>query len=93
MTNSELLKNGDLNNDGTLDEKEITLLEIRWKHRRQMAYIALYAIIAVMVFILAPSLPIEKITALSDIIIWFFITCASVIGAYVGFSSLASKKG
>lgn len=82
--------------DTTIEEakiaaKKLTILTAnRWKHRRRMAYIALICIIYVTYQSLY-YIPQERLGALEEIITWFFITMGSIIGAYVGFSTLDDK--
>jgi polyferredoxin len=70
-----------------LAKKQYILLTNRWKNRRRMAYIALFSIIVV-TFLLLYHISPEKIKVLENIITWFYITMGSIIGAYVGFSTL-----
>lgn len=70
--------------------KKYILLSNRWKNRRRMAYISLFSILIV-TYVLLYDLPIEKISKLENVITWFYITMGSIIGAYVGFSTLDDK--
>ena len=62
----------------------------RWHNRRRMAYISLFAIIVV-IFLVLFIVPIERLEVLEDVIPWFFMVLGSIIGAYVGFSTLDDK--
>ena len=86
----------DLNMDGKLDENEIKLANDRWKSRRMMAWKALYGIfigfivfVAIMVF---TEVSDPKLKFLSEMMGWYFFSCTSVIGAYMGFSTYSAKK-
>ena len=62
----------------------------RWKNRRKLAYISLYAIL----FVMGVSLfvvPEPKLNALADIISTFFFVMASIIGTYIGAATLDDK--
>lgn len=62
----------------------------RWKHRRRMAYISLFSILAVTYWCLF-KVDVERLKALDSIITWFYLTLGSIIGAYVGFATLDDK--
>ena len=66
------------------------LNERRWKNRRRMAYISLFFLIFV-AFLAIFVVPVERLKVLEEIITWFFFIMGSVIGAYVGFSTLDDK--
>jgi hypothetical protein len=62
----------------------------RWKNRRRMAYISLYSILIVTYLILF-IVPMDRLNQLDEIITWFYLVMGSVVGAYVGFSTLDDK--
>lgn len=69
------------------------LEKIRWQNRRRMAWISLFSMLLLTVMILfTDMINIEKLKVLSEVITWFYFSCASVIGAYMGFTAWASKK-
>lgn len=59
----------------------------RWRHRRRMAYLALYGMLGVTLAMLTPLIGIDRITALKDVIDTFYFSMAAIVGAYVGFAS------
>lgn len=64
----------------------------RWQNRRRMAWVSLTSMIAITVLILFSNfVSIEKLKVLSEVITWFYFCSASVIGAYMGFTTWASK--
>lgn len=72
--------------DPALDKK-------RWGNRRRMAWMSLVSIIAVTILILFTDLvPESRLQILSEVITWFYFSLASVIGAYMGFTTWASVK-
>lgn len=72
--------------DPALDKK-------RWENRRRMAWMSLVSIIAVTILILFTDLvPESRLQILSEVITWFYFSLASVIGAYMGFTTWASVK-
>lgn len=68
-------------------------MRIRWKNRRKMAWIALIAMILLMIALLFGPVSIERINTLKEPIIWFFFSMASIIGMYMGATTWASIKG
>lgn len=58
----------------------------QWKGRRRMAWIALISTIAVTALAIF-YIPTERLDVLTDIIMWFFVTMGSIIGAYMGFTA------
>lgn len=66
---------------------------IRWKHRRRMAYIALFSMLVLTAYAVGPWIAIERLDKLSDIIEWFYFAMASIVGAYMGFATWSAKTG
>lgn len=64
--------------------------EIRWKHRRKMAYTALICFI-IEVFLVLFIVPTDRLKVLEEIITWSFFIWGSIVGAYVGFATLDDK--
>jgi len=71
---------------------DLALEKMRWQNRRRMAWTSLASMIGVTILILFTDfVSIEKLKVLSEVITWFYFCCASVIGAYMGFTTWASK--
>lgn len=87
ITNKEI----DLNGDGKVTDKELNMVETRFKNRRKMAWFALFAMIGFTALLLTPAISNEKITALNNVLSSFYFAMASVIGAYMGFTTWASR--
>lgn len=60
-----------------------------WRNRRKMAYISLFAIIAVTAYVLSPWMDSERLKLLETVITWFYTVMASVIASYMGFTTWA----
>jgi hypothetical protein len=68
-------------------------LKKRWQNRRRMAWVSLISMLVVTALILfTDSVSVMKLDVLSEVITWFYFSCASVIGAYMGFTTWASKR-
>lgn len=65
----------------------------RWYHRRRMAYLALYSMLAVTALMFTPWVPLSRLEKLADVIEWFYFSMASIVGAYMGFASWSAKTG
>ena len=62
----------------------------RWQNRRKMAWIALMSILIVTIlafFVVEES----SLKLLGDVINMFYLSMASIVGAYVGFATLDKK--
>ncbi len=62
----------------------------RWQNRRKMAWIALMSILIVTIlafFVVEES----RLKLLGDVINMFYLSMASIVGAYVGFATLDKK--
>lgn len=83
----DILKN-ELNGNGNKE-----LIGKRWTNRRRMAWLSLIAMILITVLILFTELvEVERLNVLKEVITWFYFSCASIIGAYMGFTTWAGKK-
>lgn len=71
-------------------KKSYILLSNRWKHRRRMAYIALFSILIV-TYVCLFRVDKDRLNDLEVIVTWFYVTMGSIIGAYVGFATLDDK--
>lgn len=64
--------------------------KLRWKNRRRMAWIALASILVVTIlafFVVEES----RLKLLGDVINMFYLSMASIVGAYLGFATLDKK--
>jgi hypothetical protein len=69
-----------------------TELEDRFKNRRRMAWLAMIAILIVTVAMMF-FIPVEKVKALENTVTWFFMAMTTVIGAYMGATTMQYIKG
>lgn len=74
----------DENNNTSPDPK------LRWRNRRRMAWIALISILVatILAFFIIPE---SRLKLLSDVINMFYLSMASIVGAYVGFATFDKK--
>lgn len=63
----------------------------RWKNRRRMAWISLISILVV-TFLSFFVVNEGRLKLLSDVINMFYLSMASIVGAYVGFATFDKKK-
>jgi len=68
----------------------------KWKNRRQMAWISLFALIgqvlASLAIIAFTDVSVERMKILIELMSWPALAFASVIGAYMGFTTWAGRK-
>lgn len=78
----------------TKERASIELDKERWKNRRKMAWLSMFAMIAAtygLFFVVSES----RLQHLEEVIAWFYMAMASVIGTYLGTTTWAyvSTKG
>jgi hypothetical protein len=90
MPTEELKKEIDINNDGIIDTYEQMVYERKAKNRRRMAWVSLFALIisGLGLIFFVPESRLEK---LNDILDLYWISLATIVGAYVGISTWLSK--
>lgn len=64
----------------------------RWKNRRRMAWTCLIAILVVTLLMFFAPVEVERLKVISEAITWFYFASASIIGAYMGFTTWSDKK-
>lgn len=81
----------DLNGDGIVSENEILITERKVQTQRKIAVVALGSIIIFTLLLFSPIVPIERVTALSDLFGLFYITMGSLVGTYMGVAVWLTK--
>ena len=64
--------------------------KLRWRNRRRMAWTALVSILIV-TFLSFFVVEESRLKLLSDVINMFYLSMASIVGAYVGFATFDKK--
>jgi hypothetical protein len=82
----------DINGDGRVTKVEEKISEDKFKNRRRMAWMAITTMAVYTAVILTPLIDVERIKSLENILDMFYIAMASIVGAYMGFATWASKK-
>lgn len=88
-TNQESL---DMDGDGKVTKTEEKIATDRFKNRRRMAWMAMVAMVGFTAILLSPAITEEKIKALDGVFGAFYFAMASVVGAYMGFTTWANKN-
>jgi len=78
---------GDCSHDRQKSFLDIEMETRKWKNRRKMAWISLVAMIVVTIILLFAPIPETRLKILSEPITWFYLSMASIIGAYMGFTT------
>jgi len=90
----EYLKKYDLDNDGTVSEKDVEAMkdlhEIERLNRKQstqkkMAWLAMAIMVITTVLLLTPLIPTDRVKALSELLGMFYLSQAGIVGAFMGF--------
>lgn len=77
------------------EETEETLAKqelYKFKNRRRMAWSAMISMIFFTGILLTNFVTIDRLKAIDSVIEMFYIAMASVVGAYMGFTTWASKR-
>jgi hypothetical protein len=82
-----------MSNKETTKSNDDYLNKEKWKNRRRMAWVSLFSMIVVtFVILFTDTISVEKLKIISEMLVWFYFSMASVIGAYMGFTTWAAKK-
>ena len=76
-------------------EEQVTDIDLekrKWSNRRRMAWLAFISMMLVTAALLFAPISEVRIKTLSEPITWFYFAMASIIGAYMGFTTWASKR-
>ena len=73
-------------------KNEKTVTKVRWRNRRRMAWTSLIAMLILTLVLLFAPIPEAKLRIIVEPLTWFFFSMTSIIGAYMGFTTWASKK-
>lgn len=87
-------KKADLDGDGVIteEEAETTNLLLKTDTQTRLAYIAIWSMVFFTLFLFLPVFPDTRIKALSDLITLFYLSNASIVGAYMGVTAYMSTK-
>lgn len=84
FTNVDLKRNEEL--------LALDLREDKAETQRKMAKIAMVSMFVVLIVLLSPLIPDTRIDTVSEVLVWFFIAQASIVGAFMGFTSWMGKR-
>lgn len=79
------------NKDKIMTKAEAQIEMIKRVNRRRQAWVAMWSMVGVTLLLMF-AVPESKIKIITDILPFFYITMASVVGAYHGFSAWLGKK-
>lgn len=82
----------DFDNDGVITEKEIVSnnLLVKVETQTRLAYISIWSMIILTIFLFLPVFPDTRISALGDVITLFYLGNSSIVGAYMGVTAYMS---
>jgi drug/metabolite transporter (DMT)-like permease len=64
-----------------------------WTSRRRMAWVSLWAIIIPTLFIIVHISDPNVLSKLADLMSWYYLSLASIVGAFLGFTTWANIVG
>lgn len=64
-----------------------------WSSRGKMSWVALWGMILPTIYIITMITNIDLIDKLGVLMSWYYLSLASIVGAYFGFKSWAQIKG
>lgn len=82
----------DLDNDGVISDMEMNTAQTKFQNRRRMALLSMISMVIFTAILLSPFISNEKIEALDEVFSMFYLAMASIVGAYMGFTTWANKK-
>ena len=71
---------------------DIELEKRKWQNRRRMAWTSLIAMNIVTIILLFAPIPDARLKVISEPLIWSYFAFTSVIGAYMGFTTWATRR-
>ena len=70
-----------------------TVTRVRWRNRRKMAWTSLVSMLLITYLLFfTPLCSDGRLKLLGGIVEWYYLASASIIGAYMGFTTWASRK-
>lgn len=87
-------KNGNLSNEEFERANAILNLELQEEKaatQRKMAWLALLSMCVFTFFLFTPFVPVDRVAAMADLISFFYIAQAGVVGAFMGVQAWISK--
>lgn len=82
----------DLDGNGVVTKVEETITKDKFRNRRRMAWTAMVSMTIYTAVLLTPLIQTDRIKSLENILDMFYIAMASIVGAYMGFATWASKQ-
>lgn len=82
----------DLDGDGIVSDTEMQIFERKMRAQRRMATYSLVAMVGFTALLFSPIISVEKVQALNGIIDMFYVSLATVVGAYMGASAWMGRK-
>ena len=91
----------DMNNDGKISSDDLELNKIiqeldraeeKANAQMMMAWVALIMTVFFTGVLFTPVVTTDRITALSNVLDWFYITQASIVCGFMGVTAYASRK-
>lgn len=82
----------DLNGDGKVNNIEMEIAKDKFQDKRFMSWVALSSMIVLILILLTDIIDIKRIEALETVFSSFFFGMTAIVGAFMGFTTWASRK-
>lgn len=94
-------RNLDLDGDGEISAEDVAAVEKladierqdrKQRSQRQMAWVAIWSMVAFTTILFSPIVSDSRVSALADLLGLFYIAQAGVVGAFMGITAWMSRK-
>ena len=85
-------KEYDIDGDGKVTDREVSVYERKMRAQRRMATWSLVAMVGFTAILFTPVISIERVNAIGELIGLFYISMAGIVGAYMGISGWMNRK-
>lgn len=92
MGDTEIKVNGDIAVSPLSEKEKIAWQTRRWKNRRRMAWISVFALIAIILLFFFAPIPESRLAIIVEPISMMAFVFGGVIGAYMGFTTMEKMK-
>jgi hypothetical protein len=84
--------------EDTNTETDVDMLDTKskddlWSSRRKMAWVSLWGIIIPTIFVILRIHDPAMVEKIGNMMSWYYLSLASIIGAYFGFKAWSTVKG
>lgn len=86
------MSTADIDNDGKVSQQEFEIFHAKVKAQRQMAWLAISAIVLFTAVLMSPIVSVDRVNALSDVFSMFYVVTGGIIATFFGTAAWMGKK-